>query len=173
MLSFINNLVDRCFFTFSFIIGVQLPNFLQQYKQRLAGHLDEATIQLQEFKNIADQHFDGSLVTMIHRYKNNTESSIVSTGELIEQLTLRVEYLSAHLAQITSNDLINNTYHFLLNRDNQVVSATARDFVMAIPLELQAITSGAVLAVGLLIIKELCTALCKLPFKQPKNQLLD
>ncbi len=57
MLTLINNIIDRCFFTVTFILGVQLPEFMQQYQQRLGGHLAEAQSQLAQFEVIAQQHF--------------------------------------------------------------------------------------------------------------------
>ena len=147
MFTLINNIIDRCFFTAIFILGVQLPEFMQQYQQRLAGHLAEAQSQLNQFEIIAQQHFDGSIITMVTRYKDNSESAIVSTGELIERLSLRVEYLSNHLAQITQSDYLHNVYLFIWHLDNEIAKGTAEHFSMAIPLELNAIATGGTLAI--------------------------
>lgn len=54
MKKLITTLFDRILFTVSFILGVQAPEFMQQYIQRLSGHLDEAKHQLQQFQLIAD-----------------------------------------------------------------------------------------------------------------------
>jgi len=155
MLALINNIFDRCFFTIAFILGVQLPEFMQQYQQRLAGHLAEAKLQLAQFEVIAQQHFDGSLVTMVTRYKDNSEASIISTGELIERLSMRVDYLASHLEQITTADYLQSVYLFLWHLDKQIATGTAQQYAMAIPLELQAIATGATFAIALLLLKEL------------------
>ncbi len=165
MLALINNILDRCFFTVTFIIGVQLPEFMQQYQQRLAGHLNEAQLQLAQFQDIAQQHFDGSLITMITRYKNNSEASIISTGELIERLSTRVEYLTTHLAQINTTDYVNSIYQFIWHLDKQIAAGTVENFSMAIPLELHAIATGATLAITALIAKEILVIAVKSPFK--------
>lgn len=165
MLALINNILDRCFFTVTFILGVQLPEFMQQYQQRLAGHLNEAQLQLEQFETIAQQHFDGNLITMITRYKNNSEAAIVSTGELIERLSVRVQYLKSHLEEITASDYLSSIYQFIWHLDRQIAAGTAEDFSMAIPLELHAIATGASFAIGALIIKELILVAVKLPFK--------
>jgi hypothetical protein len=172
MLALINNIIDRCFFTVTFIIGVQLPEFIQQYQQRLTGHLGEAQSQLDQFTIIAQQHFDGSLVAMITSYKDNNEPSIISTGELIEHLSLRVDYLSSHLAQITQADYLHSVYQFIWHLDQQIASGTAEHFSMAIPLELNAIATGGTLAIGALILKELTVYLVKYPFKKKKLETL-
>ena len=168
MLTLINNIIDRCFFTVTFILGVQLPEFMQQYQQRLGGHLAEAQSQLAQFEVIAQQHFDGSLITMIDRYKENTEASIISTGELIELLSLRVDYLASHLTQISQTDYLNSVYQLVWHLDQQIASGTAENFSMGIPVELNALATGGALALGALLLKELTVFAVKRPFKAKK-----
>tara|TARA_B110000467_G_C18338832_1_gene501177 strand:+ start:4464 stop:4982 length:519 start_codon:yes stop_codon:yes gene_type:complete len=170
MFALINNIIDRCFFTAIFILGVQLPEFMQQYQQRLAGHLAEAQSQLNQFEMIAQQHFDGSIVTMITRYKDNSEAAIISTGELIERLSLRVDYLANHLAQISQSDYLDNVYLFIWHLDREVANGTAEHFSMAIPLELNAIATGGTLAITALILKALSISVVKYPFKKKLAQ---
>lgn len=168
MLALINNIIDRCFFTVTFILGVQLPEFIQQYQQRLAGHLTEAKMQLAQFEVIAQQHFDGSLVTMISRYKDNSEASIINTGELIERLSARVEYLNSHLAQVMGSDYLQSVYLFILHVDKQIAAGTMEHFAMAIPLELSAIATGATLAIVALLLKEVTMLTVKRAFNREK-----
>jgi deoxyxylulose-5-phosphate synthase len=172
MFALINNVIDRCFFTFTFILGLKLPVFIQKYQQRLAGQLAEASSQLNQFENIAQLHFDGSLITMITRYKDNTEASIISTGELIERLSVRVEYLASHLTQITQADYLHSVYQFIWHLDQEIARGTAEHFSMAIPLELNAITTGAALAIGALLLKELMLITIKRAFKTKKNMVI-
>lgn len=169
MLTLINNIIDRCFFTATFILGIQLPEFMQQYQQRLAGHLAEAQSQLAQFHVIAKQHFNGNLVTMISSYKNNSEPSIISSGELIERLSLRVEYLSEHFIQINQTDYLQRLYQFIWHMDKQMVADTAGQFSMAIPLELNAIATGAIIAISALVLKALTISVIKYSFKISKQ----
>lgn len=171
MFSLLNKFIDRCFFTATFILGVQLPEFMQQYQQRLAGHLAEAQSQLDQFNLIAQQHFDGSLSTMINHYKNNSEASIISTGELIESLSIRVDYLSSHLIQISRADYLDSIYQFIWHLDQQIATGTAEHFAMAIPLELNAIATGGTLAIAVLVLKELTMMVVKYPFKKKPTAL--
>lgn len=171
MFALMNNIIDRCFFTITFIVGVQLPEFMQQYQQRLSGHLSESQSQLDQFNLIAQQHFDGDLITMITRYKDNSEASIISTGELIERLSLRVDYLSNHLGQISQADYLQSVYQFIWHLDQQIAIGTAEHFAMAIPLELNAIATGGTLAIAALILKGLIITAVKYPLKRKKIAL--
>lgn len=173
MLKIINNILDRCFFTVSFIIAMQLPEFIQQYIQRLSGHLNEAKFQLTQFQKIAEEHYQGSLSTMIVRYKENSEQSIKNTGDLIELLSLRIENYQTHLTELTQSDYINTLYQFIVNFDLYIAQTTAQQYALALPLNINAISTGAVLAIVLLIIKELSLIFLRRVIKQPKDTLLD
>jgi len=136
MFTLLTNLFDRCVFTFFFIIGVQLPEFIQQYAQRLSGHLNEALLQLNAFQLIANHHFDGNLSLMIEKYTNNSEPSIKETGHLILSTSNRVSELQAHL--------------FLTEHDSSMIQATLQQFQLAIPLNLSALSTGTIFALIIL-----------------------
>lgn len=169
ILKVINNIIDRCFFTITFIVGVQMPEFIKQYQLRLSGQMEESLMQLAQFKDIASQHFDGDIKVMIQRYKENSEASIINTGEAIEALTFRSEYLTTHLAQISTDSYLTNIMQFLRYIDLQIAAQTAQSFTLAIPLELNALATGGVIAISALVIKEVTYAIvCRL-FKKPNN----
>jgi len=154
MFRVINNIIDRCFFTITFILGVQLPAFIIQYKHRLSGHLSEAKLHLVQFQTIADQHYQGDLSAMIMKYQTNTEPSIVSTAEIINQLVLRVEYLQHQLNAIANNSYIEQLANFVVYADRTIIRDTLFDFSIAIPLEINALATGIIIAITGLLIKE-------------------
>jgi hypothetical protein len=161
MFSLFNNIIDRCFFTFSFILGVQLPALIQQYNQRLAGHLSEAKLQLSQFQSIANQHYQGDLLEMVVKYQKNTEASIVSTGDLIQQLIARIDHLQQQTALLLDFNYLKQVSNFILYSDKQIVLATLNDFSLSIPLEVNALCTGAFIAIFGLLIKELGVFLMK------------
>jgi len=152
---------------------MQLPEFIQQYIQRLSGHLNEAKFQLTQFQKIAEEHYQGSLSTMIVRYKENSEQSINSTADLIELLAVRIENYQIHMAQLTKNDYLNTLYQFITNFDLYIVQTTAEQYALALPLNINAISTGAVIAIGLLVIKELSLLLLKRTFRKRQHGLMD
>jgi hypothetical protein len=154
MLRIINNIIDRCFFTITFILGVQLPEFIIQYQHRLSGHLTEAKLHLLKFQTIADQHYQGDLSAMVMKYHENTESSIVSTANVINQLITRVDYLQQQLFTITESNYLEQVINTILYADRMIIRQTIIEFSMAIPLTLNALTTGAALAITGLLIKE-------------------
>jgi len=173
MFTIINNIIDRCFFTVSFIIAMQLPEFIQQYIQRLSGHLNEAKFQLTQFQKIAEEHYQGSLSTMIVRYKENSEQSINNTADLIELLAVRIANYQNHMTQLTENDYLNTLFQFITNFDLYIAQTTAEQYALALPLNINAISTGAVIAIALLVIKELCLMLLKRVFRKREHGLMD
>jgi hypothetical protein len=162
MFRVINNIIDRCFFTITFILGVQLPAFIIQYKHRLSGHLSEAKLHLVQFQTIADQHYQGDLSAMIMKYQTNSEPSIVNTAEIIKQLVLRVEYLELQLNAIINNAYIEQVFNFIVYADRTIIRDTLIDFSITIPLELNALATGAIIAIVGLLIKEVSSYIFKL-----------
>lgn len=166
MFRVINNMIDRCFFTITFILGVQLPAFIIQYKHRVSGHLTEAESHLVQFQTIADQHYQGDLSAMIIKYQTNSEPSIVNTAELINQLISRVDYLQTQLNAVMNNVYTEQVVNFILHADKTIVRDTLIDFSLTIPLELNAIGTGAIIAMMSLLIKEISSYLFKLLSKK-------
>ncbi len=153
MLKFITRIFDRVLFTISFILGVQAPEFIQQYMQRLSGHLNEASFQLQKFQQIADLQFNGDMAQMITRYKTNSDEAIKQTGIIVEDMVIRIEGFEQQLAGLEHGQYITKFYHFLSNIDLEMANATVQHFQLAIPLELGAITTGVIFAFVVLILQ--------------------
>lgn len=151
MFKLLTSLIDRCIFTAVFIIGVQLPEFIQQYSQRLSGHLNESLQQLEQFQLIANRHFEGNLSTMIQKYSSNIEPSISETGDLIVNTSQRVKYLDSHLKSIEQTDYFKQLHAFITEYDLPMAQATLKQFQLAIPLDFMALATGAALAFLILV----------------------
>jgi len=161
MFRIINNIIDRCFFTVTFILGVQLPELLIQYQHRLSGHLTEAKLHLLQFQTIADKHYQGDLSAMVVKYQENAEPSIVSTADVINQIITRVDYLQQQLTTIIESSYIEQIINTIMYADKMIMRQTIIEFSMAIPLSVNALSTGAVLAISGLIIKEFFTYLVR------------
>ncbi|MEW6991474.1 DUF2937 family protein [Colwelliaceae bacterium 6441] len=153
MFTLINTIIDRCLFTLTFIVGVQLPEFMNQYIQRVSGHLNEAKQQLSQFQSLADLHYQGDITLLVKQYRLNNDPVIVDTATIIEQLMNRVDHLDNHLFHLLTNDYLSNLQQFLFHMDLSMVKATAQHFTLAIPLTINALSTGFVFALLTLIVK--------------------
>ncbi len=166
MFTLFSRILDRIIFTISFIIGVQAPEFIQQYVQRLSGHLNEAKHQLQQFQHIADLQFNGDLEQLITRYQQNTDISIVQTGDIVLATQERINHFEGHLSQLQQNDYLSRVYHFLFNSNLQMAKETLSAFNLAIPLEVSALVTGIVFAFSILLMQTLLITGCKSGYKK-------
>lgn len=155
MLKFIATIFDRILFTVSFILGVQAPEFMQQYIQRLSGHLDEAKFQLQQFQAIADLQFNGDLTVMLERYQMNTDTAIVQTGNVIGAMVERVSNFEFQLNQLQTPDYTNQLFNFISQIDIPMATATLTDFQLAVPLNIGAVSTGIIFAFIILIVQRI------------------
>lgn len=151
MITSLNSILTNVIFTFGFICGVQLPEFIQQYKQRLSGHVMEAKYQLSQFQQIADSQYQGNLLSLINKYINNNDEAIKKTGELIQSQVQRTDYLETQLQGLTSHEYPYNIISFVQTLDIEIASLTLKDFVLAIPLTTNALITGFCFALALIV----------------------
>lgn len=101
MLSVIKRYSLQLVFTLSLLLGLQLPNFLQQYELRLQGHFAEAKQQLAQYQTLADQYFSGDLQTLVKHHKNSAERVFRDEAVLIDNSHKRVQYLQQQIDNLT------------------------------------------------------------------------
>ena len=80
-------------FALTLLLGLQIPNFLQQYETRLDGHYIEATNQLAAYQKLADRYFAGDLQALIKTHKNNAKKLFQDEAAVVENLVNRFNYL--------------------------------------------------------------------------------
>ena len=93
MVSVVKRYSLQLVFTLSLLLGLQLPNFLQQYELRLQGHFIEAQQQLLQFQSLADKYFSGVLNALITKHKSSDDSLYRDEALVIETTYARVQFL--------------------------------------------------------------------------------
>ncbi len=68
----------------SLLIGLQIPNFIDQYQKRVDAHLREVTINLQPFQDIANKYFGGDIKKLIELHRNSDIKAFQEEGAAIE-----------------------------------------------------------------------------------------
>lgn len=99
-------LFDRVLLVASVLFGGCLHSFILNYRQRIEGHLNQSQADLQQFQQIADRHFNGSLPDLIQSYSVDTTSAIQETANAVkniwdtsEELRLVFEGLQGNVIQ--------------------------------------------------------------------------
>ena len=83
----------KVIFAFTLLLGLQLPNFLQQYEHRLDAHYLEVKSQLQQYQRLADLFFSGDLSALINKHKNSSILLFQEEALIIENLANRFDLL--------------------------------------------------------------------------------
>lgn len=156
-----STLFDRVLFTVCFIAGVQLPEFIQQYGQRLSGHLNEARRHLEQFQYIANVQYEGSLSKLVDNYLANNDEAIQQTGELVTSLQEREALLQTNMLGLQDSNYVNRILNFFEHLDTEMAQATFQQYVLAIPIEVNALITGLVVALIVILTKATTVYCCK------------
>jgi hypothetical protein len=143
-----DGLLDRALCVIGAVIFSQVPEFMQQYLQRLGGHLDEARRQLAQFENTATQS-GLTLDRFIAQTTANAEPAVARLGGVMTETAARVETLAAAQAALEHATLWSRPFVFLARIDLPIARATWGIFKPGVPTTLE----GAVYALaGMLVL---------------------
>ncbi|WNC74109.1 DUF2937 family protein [Thalassotalea psychrophila] len=142
MLRFICSTFDKILFSVNAVVAMQLPGFIQQYGQRISGHLAEAQYQLQKYQYIADQHYQGDILLLVRRYQMNSDPGINAAGDVVFDLIDRISLLTKHVSHLFESDYFLQIYYFIIELDLEIARATLQDYQLTIPLNIAAIATG-------------------------------
>jgi Protein of unknown function (DUF2937) len=125
-------LLDRALCVIGAVVFSQIPEFMQQYLQRLGGHLDEARRQLLHFQQAAAQS-GLSLDHLIDHTTANADPAVARLSAVMTDAIARVDTLAA--AQSASQDASfwSRLFVFLRHVDLAIARATWAIFKPAVP----------------------------------------
>lgn len=144
----------------SLLIGVQIPNFVDQYQKRVDAHLREVTINLQPFQEIAAKYFNGDIGKLIELHRSSGAIPFQDEGSAIEKMIARKLRFEADLAALNTS-LPMKAWHVLLHGDQELRNEALGQYSYAVPLNQDALMFGAGVALGILFMVELLLALAR------------
>jgi hypothetical protein len=131
-------LIDRILCVAGAVLFSQAPEFMQQYLQRLGGHLAEARRQLAQFEELARQA--GKTVQQLaSQYAANSDPSVVGMGRLIGETETRVGALSASEAALRDASFWDRPFVFVRQLDWEIARGTSGVFKPAVPTTLEGV----------------------------------
>ncbi len=148
LLSMGDGVLDRVLCVLGTIAFSQIPEFMQQYLQRLGGHLDEARRQLAQFQHVAEQS-GLTLDRLIAQTSANADPAVAKLSGVMTEAVARVDALQSAQAAIQNASLWERPFVFMRNVDVEIARATANIFKPAVPTTIE----GLVYAVaGMLVL---------------------
>lgn len=144
-------LVDRVLCVIGAVTFSQAPEFMQQYLQRLGGHLAEARHQLAQYEDLA-RKAGKSVEELATQYSANTDPSVAGIGHVVSDTLHRVEALASAEASLRDASVWTRPFVFLRDLDSEVARGTARVFSPAVPTTVEGLlyaALGIVVVMGL------------------------
>lgn len=143
----VRGLLDRVVLVVAIVAGGLLPGFIEQYRQRLGGRLDQARLDLAAWQRIADQLFAGDLNRLIRYHSASADPAFHAEAHVIEQLRASVQQLQQAAAAL-QGDLLQQASYLALHLDAALARATLADWTPTFALSLQGIAFAALFALS-------------------------
>jgi Protein of unknown function (DUF2937) len=156
-----DGLIDRLVCVCGAVGLSQMPEFIQQYLQRLGGHVDEARHQVEQFRTVATQSHE-TLEQLITQTTANADAAVSRLGQVMNDAVTRLQTLQSDQALIANAPPWKQPFVFLSHADPQIVHKTWSIFRPGIPFTLEGITYG---VVGLCLFLTLYHFLVRVPVR--------
>lgn len=135
---------------FGGVSASQVPEFVQQYSQRLGGAVDELTDFVQTFDRDASEH-NLTRQQALQRYGKSQDAFLDRRGDRVVETVQRYERLTEHKQDLETAGPFARLYVFARNFDPEFVESTYKSYEPAVPVTAEgALHAGAGLLAGML-----------------------
>jgi len=138
-------LLDRIVLIVAAVSGGLLPGFIQQYRQRLGGRLDQARLDLAAWQKIADQLFQGDLNQLIRYHAASPDPAFRAEAGVIQQLIATVQHLQEAVAALHGS-LLRQVSYLSVHLDASLARATWAGWTPTLSLSLEGLAFAALFA---------------------------
>lgn len=125
------------------LFGIQIPGFMDAYKNSLLAHLNESSKSLTEFQNDADKYFNKDLTKLINHYKSNKDPVFLEGGESIDSLYKRNLELKKAFLNFNKN-FFNSFVHVFLFPVKDIKNEVLQSYSYSVKLHKSSIITGIV-----------------------------
>jgi hypothetical protein len=136
VLRFINGLLDRLFVVAGAFLGSQVPPYMQQYTQRLAGHVDELQFLLEQMRHMA-AYSNKNLDQYIYKFLSSSDPDFIQQGVFMQTIVTRWHNLSDALQNIANSSIWDRPFILLKNIDYETAKATLSSFQPGVSLTIE------------------------------------
>ncbi|RUO60236.1 DUF2937 family protein [Pseudidiomarina insulisalsae] len=157
-----------CLAAVTLLIGIQAPNLLTQYQQRLAAQYAEAMVYYRDYQQLADQFYNGELERLIAAHKQSPEPAFQQEAKIIEKLVQRVARFEQQL-QLQQQNYVQQLWALVWRHDDELLSGTLEQYSFNVPLNQQALATGALLALALVVLVDIITGLGKRTLRRRRS----
>jgi hypothetical protein len=139
------------------LAGMQLPHLADQYAKRVDATLREVTINFQPFLIIANQHTGGNVEALIAMHRQSNVAAFKAEGDAIERMYQRKLRFEGE-AKALQTHLPGRLWHVAFRADPDLREQTLIQYNATVPLTQDALISGGVVALVMLLLLEAAMA---------------
>jgi hypothetical protein len=138
----LGSLLDRLCVVAGAFVCSQIPEFMQQYIQRLSGHVEELHRLLNQLREAAT-HSNKSLEQYIEKFTSSSDPDFTHQGEFMQGILARWEELHHALLDITHSSIWVRPLAFLKEFQYDIAHSTFASFEPGISLSLEGLCYAA------------------------------
>lgn len=150
------------------LFGIQVPNFVDQYEKRLDAHFIEVEDNLRGYQEIADRHYDGSIAALIKKHEKSEDRATREEGRPIRRMYERYQKFRDEKTSLDT-DLARKITLILIRGERGLIHETYANYSFTVPLNRDAVLSGAVSAAFVLVVMELLAMAISRLFRSPRR----
>ena len=142
-MSFLTRLLMLAIAAGALLMGIQIPNFVDQYGKRLDAHYIEVQTNLRPFQEIANQFHAGSMEALISKHRQSDDLTFRAEGDAIEKMVRRLQHFEQEKRALQAP--LPKQVMFLITRaDPDLVEETRRSYSFGLMLDQTAVLAGVV-----------------------------
>lgn len=148
---FFSGLIDRIFVLAGAFLGSQVPSFMQQYSNRLSGHIEELRYQIQLWSQMAAASGQ-SLHGYVQKFAASGDPIFSRHGDHMQAMISRLDDLSQSYQVIQESSLWSKPFAFVFHMNQDLLKGTLNSFVPQMTLTVEGICytlAGLVFGYGL------------------------
>jgi hypothetical protein len=146
--AFVKGLLDRVILLGGTVAGGCVPGFIIQYRQRVGGRLDQVTLDLAPFREIANRLHGGSLEALIRHHLASTDQTFHAEGAAIQNM-VDSEIRLRGMYEALQGGVWHQLQYLVAHPDRELLRATWSAHVPAFTLDAQGLLMA--VTIGLLL----------------------
>lgn len=127
MIKIIGGLLDRIFAVIGALLFSQVPVFMQQYTQRLAGHVAELSIQIEKMRQAASLT-GKTLQQYVQKFMSASDPDFARQGVIMNEMTHRWQNLSEGLTAMQNASAVTRPFAFGYHLNLDIFKNTFQSF---------------------------------------------
>ncbi len=122
-------------FVAAVMVGVQAPNFVDQYVKRIDAHYLEVEANFSHYQDIADLYHRGSIESLIARHESSKDSTFRAEADAIRNNYTRLQRFNTERKALDGS-IWHQMFFMLRSGDRKIIRETWVNYSANVPLNL-------------------------------------